>query len=261
MKKRNYKRELEVAKSAAIEAGKKILEIYHSEDFGVEVKADNSPLTKADKQANDIIGSILEKNFPEDSILSEESKDNLDRLNNEYCWIIDPLDGTKEFIKRNGEFTVNIALSYMKRVILGVIYVPVKEELFYASYNNGAFLMVNNEITPVRVSNSTENLRIAVSRSHITEQENKLIKKYGIQNIIKSGSSIKGCLVANDIADIYYRYGLTSEWDTAAMQCIVEEAGGIFRQMDDTQMCYNRENNLNEKGFYILNKIENKMEL
>lgn len=251
---------LSLLKRISIEAGKAIMSIYET-DFEIETKKDNSPLTLADKTANDIIVEAIKKEYSEYAILSEESKDNKSRLNNDYCFIIDPLDGTKEFIKRNGQFTVNIALTYKKNPIIGVIYVPVTKQLYFASKGEGAFLenISNGEITKLRVSNKLDTLIWVGSKSHSSEKEEKLIEAHRdkISEIKSAGSSLKGCMVAEGKADIYYRFGLTSEWDTAAMQCIVEESGGIFRQMDGSEMLYNRENNLNEKGFYVVNREEN----
>lgn len=250
--------ELNVAIDAAIRAGEKIMEIY-SGSIEVEYKENNTPLTLADKRANDIIVDSLLKNFPEYSILSEEKKDTKDRLENDWCWIVDPLDGTKEFIKKNGEFTVNIALSYKHKSVLGVIYVPVTKELYYAVKGSGAHLKSQNFVKELQVSNKSEDLILVASRSHTSKQLSKLIEENNnkFKEVKNAGSSLKGCLIAKGEADVYYRFGLTSEWDTAAMQCIVEEAGGIFRQLDSSDMLYNRENTLNEKGFYIVNDEKN----
>lgn len=254
------KKGLEISKKAARSAGKVILEIYKS-DFKIEYKKDNSPVTEADKRSNELILSDIQKEFPDHSILSEEYEDDKSRLKNEWCWIIDPLDGTKEFLKRNDEFTVNIALSYKHRVVLGVVYLPVNDKLYFASKGKGAYLETNNVLKKIKVSDKKENLILIKSRSHSTPMIDEMVKKNKskISEIICAGSSLKGCLVAEGTADIYYRFGYTSEWDTAAVQCVVEEAGGIFRQLDDTEMIYNRENCLNEKGFYILNNIENRL--
>ncbi len=251
-------RELNIAKELAIKAGKHILNIYNGL-ITVKYKEDKSPLTEADKQSNEIIVSKLKEEFQNHAILSEESKDDKSRLNNDWCWIIDPLDGTKEFIKRNGEFTVNIALTYKHKVVLGVIYVPVTDELYYATKNQGAFYEKDGEIKKLQVSDKKENLRLVMSRSHPSDKLKELIDRNDIKNVKRAGSSLKGCLIAKGDAEVYYRFGPTMEWDTAAMECIVKEAGGVFRQMDDTEMIYNRENSLNDKGFYILNNIENKM--
>jgi 3'(2'), 5'-bisphosphate nucleotidase len=257
-----YLKELDVAKRAAVLAGQAIMEVYESGDFGIEAKSDDSPLTLADKAANRIIVDMLKAEFPSHAVLSEEEKDDLTRLENDLCFVVDPLDGTKEFIKRNGQFTVNIALSYKHRTVMGVIYVPVTGELYYASQGNGSF--VEDDGQCIRLQVNAENkakadLNVVMSNSHGAAEMDALIKKYGLKNYVKVGSSLKGCMIARGMADVYYRYGPTMEWDTAAMQCIVEEAGGLLRQMDDSEMLYNREDSLNAKGFYILNRIENKL--
>jgi len=255
-----YTRQLESAKSAAVVAGIKIMEIYET-DFSdsIEIKEDNSPLTIADKAANEVITDMLKAQHPKISILSEESTEDITRFSNDHVWIVDPLDGTKEFIKRNGEFTVNIALVYKHKVQIGVIYVPTTKQLFYAAKGMGAFKESSGKTEELCVSGKTSNLVIAASKSHASKQLSELIeeKKDLISEKISAGSSLKGVMVAQANADVYYRFGLTCEWDTAAMQCIIEMAGGIFRQMDGSKMEYNRKNNLNEKGFYAVNRKEN----
>ena len=258
-----WKKELEVAIEAAREAGKAIREIYDKpENYDVEYKQDNSPLTAADKASNAIIMKYLKEAFPGYAVLSEEEKDDKTRLENDLCFVVDPLDGTKEFIKRNGQFTVNIALSYQHQAVMGVIFVPVTGELYYASQGDGAFLQKPGE-TPVQLhvtdNIDTESLKVVMSNSHGCEEMDRLLEKHHLTNFVKIGSSLKGCMVASGEADIYYRHNPTMEWDTAAMQCIVEEAGGIFRQMDDTPMLYNRENNRNDKGFYAINCQQNRL--
>lgn len=256
----NQREILEVMKRAAVKAGEIIMDIYKT-DFTVDYKDDHSPLTQADRQANACIIEQLAALFPEYSILSEETEDNMERRENDYCFIVDPLDGTKEFVKRNGQFTVNIALVYKQHPVLGVIYVPVTKDLFYASTNEGAFKKdgATGEVTKITVSDKLNNLVWVGSKSHSTDKEQKLIKAHEAQitEVISAGSSLKGCLVAEQKADIYYRFGLTHEWDTAAMHCIAEQAGAIVRQMDHSELIYNRENTLNEKGFYIVNRKEN----
>jgi len=248
-----YTRELEVAKKAAVSAGEAIMEVYGDDNFEVEYKSDNSPLTEADKRANDIIVKMLTAEFPDYAILAEESADDKSRLNNDYCFIVDPLDGTKEFIKRNGQFTVNIALSYKNKSVMGVIYVPVTKTLYFAAQDCGSFCGENR----LKVSDRTENLRMVMSSSHSHPDEQLLIEKYNITDFVKMGSSLKGCLVSEGRAEVYYRFNPTMEWDTAAMQCIAEQAGAIFRQMDGSEMLYNRKNSLNDKGFYVINRAEN----
>lgn len=259
-----WESELAAAKKAALTAGKLIMEIYDNEDdFGIEHKEDHSPLTKADRAANKVILEILREQFPDYSILSEEEEDNKERLENDYCFIVDPLDGTKEFIKRNGQFTVNIALSYCHSVVMGVVYAPAIDELYYAAKGTGAYMETATK-QPERLHVTDRigisSLRFVVSNSHNCKQMDDFISKYNITELVKVGSSLKGCMVAKGLADAYYRFNPTMEWDTAAMQCIVEEAGGIFRQLDGSLMMYNREDCRNSKGFCIINRIEN-MEL
>lgn len=199
--------------------------------------------------------NLIKEAFPEHAILSEESADDLSRLENPYCWIIDPLDGTKEFIHRTDEFTVNIALVYNHKPVVGVVYVPVTDELYYSILNEGSYYEYKGEIAKIQVSGRTEALRILSSKYHRSNAFLDMVEHNAsrIKVVEGVGSSLKGCLIAKGDAEGYYRYGLTSEWDTAAVQLIVEEAGGIFMQMDDTEMVYNREDTLNRKGFYIVN--------
>lgn len=258
-----WDKELLISMEIAVCAGKRIMEIYET-DFSddIEYKGDNSPLTRADRESNDIIVSELHAHFPKYAILSEEEKDDIDRLDNPFCFVVDPLDGTKEFIKKNGQFTVDIALSHDHHSVMGVIYVPTSGELYYASEGDGAFLQRPNGIVEkLRVSENIDHscLSAVVSDSHSCDEMEQLINKYKITNLLRIGSSLKGCLVAKGDVDIYYRHTPTMEWDTAAMQCIVEEAGGVFRQMDDSPMIYNRENSLNEKGFYAINSLDNRI--
>lgn len=259
----NLKQIEEICCDLAVAAGHKIMEIYEDETAfaNVEYKADDSPLTMADTAANEIIVAGLRKHFPDYAVLSEEEKGNLDRLENPYCFIVDPLDGTKEFIKRNGQFTVNIALAHEHYAVVGAIYVPVTQELYFGSKGNGTYhkQMDTGVVRKLMVSDKVSDLIWVGSKSHSSEKEANMIAKHQgqIADTKSAGSSLKGCMVANGEADVYYRFGLTCEWDTAAMQCVVEEAGGIFKQMDGSDMTYNREDNLNAKGFFIVNRAEN----
>lgn len=238
-----WEKELDAAKHAAVEAGKAIMDIYQNADQTlVEYKADQSPLTIADQTANKIIVDFLRKNFPHYAILSEEEKDQKTRLENDYCFVVDPLDGTKEFLKRNGQFTVNIALAYQHESVMGVIYVPVTGDLYYAAKGAGAFVeYTEGQKIKLSVSDHTDivSLRVVMSNSHECAEMDALIEKYHLTNFVKIGSSLKGCMVASGEADVYYRFNPTMEWDTAAMQCIAEEAGAVFRQMDGSVMTYN----------------------
>ena len=161
---KTYLRELETAKKAALLAGEAIMEVYSKNDFKIENKSDNTPLTEADKKANDIIIKLLKTDFPGYAILSEESENDQSRMDNELCFIVDPLDGTKEFIKRNGQFTVNIALSHNNKSVLGVIYAPVTKELYFAAENYGAYCTAQDDSTVrLKVSERTENVRMVMS--------------------------------------------------------------------------------------------------
>ncbi len=256
------KQEFTILRQTILDAGAAIMDIYRLDDFDAitDWKADHSPLTAADKAANDIIVQKLKELFPDDAILSEEEEDNLERLNYARCWILDPLDGTKEFIKRNGEFTVNLALSIDGVSVWGMIYAPALNKLYWAQKDSGAWMQNNND-KPARihVSNRNKNFRIVGSRSHEHPKMQEIINSHQdlIEHAVPMGSSLKGCLIAEGSAEIYIRHNPTMEWDTAAMQIIAEEAGGIFAQLDNTPMRYNRHNSLNEKGFYVVNNHEN----
>ncbi len=249
-------------KNCILSAGEKILEIYNHHDFEsvIEWKNDESPLTIADKAANDIIIAKLKEIFPNDAILSEEEEDSRERLSQSRCWILDPLDGTKEFIKRNGEFTVNLALSVDGKPVFGIIYAPILKTLYWAEQNQGAFKQVDGgSIEKIQVTDRLSSLRFVASRSHNHPDMDKLLEKHKdkVENIVSMGSSLKGCLVAEGKAEVYIRHNPTMEWDTAAMHIIATEAGGIFKQLDHSEMLYNRENSLNDKGFYIINHSQN----
>ncbi len=251
---------LELSKELAIMAGKEIMKIYKT-DFDIEYKGDDSPLTQADKEANNIILSGLRDEFSLDvAYLSEEEKDNKSRIQKKYCFVIDPLDGTKEFVKKNGEFTVNIGLVEDGKPIMGVIYAPVLGKLYFSSIDVGAFLQLEGkEPEKIEVSDKLKELILVGSKSHKSEKLDKMFEDHGdkIKEMVSCGSSLKGCMVASGNADIYYRFGLTCEWDTCAMQSIAECAGATVMQMDKTPLTYNRDNTLNEKGFFIVNKKEN----
>lgn len=237
----------------AKEAGEVIMEIYDDPETAsvVDYKQDNSPLTLADKASHRLIRKGLNELYPELPILSEEDQKLVDydtRKNWKSYWLIDPLDGTKEFIKRNGEFTVNIALITNNKPVFGIIYVPVKEVFYYGSKESGAFKKrVHQSSDSINVRNNLNNRTAVRSRSHGSEEEDLVMKKYGINNFISVGSSLKFCMVAEGRADLYYRHGPTMEWDTAAGQAILEAAGGAVYHGDSTDhpFRYNKENLLN----------------
>ena len=239
---------LELAKDAAFLAGKEILKVYN-QDFNVEYKQDNSPLTIADKNANAVIESFLVKS--DIPILSEEGREipYTERKNWEKLWIVDPLDGTKEFVKRNGEFTVNIALIEAGVPVMGVIYVPVKNVLYFAS-SAGAYKEENNQQIKLPLLSNRKKFVAVGSRSHQSEQTKDYFKsladKHGDIEIVSMGSSLKICLVAEGAADVYPRFAPTMEWDTAAGHAIAIHSGKtLVDQKTNKEMCYNREQLLN----------------
>ncbi len=261
---------LRIAIQAALEGGAEIMKIYQN-DFDVEFKEDNSPLTLADQKCNDVINSYLEgTEYP---IISEENKQNTfdERKAWEICWIVDPLDGTKEFVKRNGEFTVNIALVKNGKPLLGVIYVPDSKILYYADVIAGktykSFLDEHDEniehivkksslIRPGQNSNS--NIKVVGSRSHMSveteEYVDSLKSSYDNVEIVSKGSSLKFCLVAEGNADVYPRFAPTMEWDTAAGQAICEAVGlKVISKETNEPLLYNKENLLNP--WFLVSKM------
>lgn len=237
----------------AREAGAAILDIYEQADFGVETKADDSPLTKADLASHHHIVAALEALTPKIPVLSEESRaiSYAERKAWERFWLVDPLDGTKEFVKRNGEFTVNIALVEAGKPILGVIHIPVSGDTYQAATGNSAQLLKGDGAEVRQLSAATsliEPVKVVASRSHAgaetTAYFERVEKHYQLE-LVSKGSSLKLCLVAAGEAAFYPRFGPTMEWDTAAAQCIVEEAGGTVTTLDSEPLSYNKENLLN----------------
>lgn len=259
----DLKEQLTLAIEASIEAGNVIMEIYDSADFETEFKKDDSPLTRADLESNKVIMSYLTKtDIP---IISEEKRnlDYTERKNWDVCWMVDPLDGTKEFIKRNGEFTVNIALIKNETPILGVIYVPVTQELYYANVEEGKSYKIvvgSTEELPSNLFDKGYQLqstrkgnvktKVVGSRSHMNEQTEQFIeglKSEGKEvEIVSKGSSLKFCIVAEGKADIYPRVAPTMEWDTAAGHAICTAIGlKVTNWETGKDLTYNKENLLN----------------
>ena len=241
----------EVAKIAK-KAGDEIMKIYDkSDNFQVEQKADKSPLTIADQAANEIICHHLENLEVKYPIISEENKsiDFEERKKYTHYWLVDPLDGTKEFIKRNGEFTVNIALVNNQRPVLGVVYVPVLEEMYFAVKGEGAFLEKENITTPLHASHFSKkdkNLGIVCSRSHLNEATQNFVDELDEPKLVAQGSSLKFLILAKGEAHLYPRLAPTMEWDTGAAQIILEEAGGKVLHAETLEpLLYNKENLLN----------------
>ncbi len=239
--------DIEDLKEIALKAGKAIMQIYNK-DFSIDYKDDKSPLTQADLKSNEIISTNLQKLYPTIPIMSEENKQvPYDiRKDWEYYFCVDPIDGTKEFIKKNGEFTVNIALIYKIRPILGVVYAPALNELYWAdgknSYKNGEKLPLNVNQTP------KEKLFVVASKSHLSPETQEFIDNLDSKNIeqVSKDSSLKLCMVAEGVADIYPRLSPTMEWDTAAADAIVRYAGKMTYQFENNKpMVYNKKNLLN----------------
>jgi 3'(2'), 5'-bisphosphate nucleotidase len=236
-------------------AGEQILEVYNRDDHGVESKHDDSPLTAADMASHHEIVAGLERLTPAIPILSEESASlpYAERSSWQRYWLVDPLDGTREFIKRNGEFTVNIALIEGHVAVLGVVYVPVTGVCYSACRGHGAFKQVaNGTPTPIRVRSLGDGpVMVVGSRSHRGDSLNGFLEKLGEYDMVGMGSSLKLCLVAEGAADVYPRLGPTSEWDTAAAQCVVEQAGGFVTSMDMQPLRYNTKDSLLNPFFLV----------
>lgn len=222
--------DIQIIHEIAVNAGQKILEVYESDDFEMEIKEDNSPLTKADRAAHLLIKEGLNKNYPEIPLLSEEGRHipYEERKSWDCFWVVDPLDGTKEFVKRNDEFTVNIALLQNGIPVLGVIYAPVLDLLYYAE-NHQAWKVNGKKQSPEMIqvdSQSKEQLTAVRSRSHAAAEEDTFYAQFDIADTLSRGSSLKFCMVAEGKAHLYYRHNPTMEWDTAAGHAIVLGAGG-----------------------------------
>ena len=256
---------LKLAIEASLQAGKKIIEIYNSDDFNLEYKLDDSPLTIADTASNKIIENILEaSNIP---ILSEEGNilDFNNRKNLKQLWIVDPLDGTKEFIKKNDEFTVNIALIENSKPVIGVIYAPALNVLYFSERKLGSYKTLitaldefdNSKAFRLPLVENSNEYKVLTSRSHLDDNTLDYIDNLKVNNLkvvsIPMGSSLKFCLLAEGLADCYPRFSPCMEWDTAAGQIICEEAG--FKVVDLKTMkpiIYNRENLIN--NYFIAKK-------
>lgn len=248
--------------NAALKAGREILSVYGSDDFEIETKSDNSPLTLADRNAHEaIVATLKDTGLP---VLSEESRSisYSERKAWKRFWLVDPLDGTKEFIKRNGEFTVNIALIEDQKPTLGVIYVPVQDLLYTGDIYSGAhclseasLLFTEPGLFPDKAEplprQSHKTFGVVASRSHMNNETSAFIsglqRKHNDLRIVSKGSSLKLCMIAEGEADIYPRFGPTSEWDTAAGHAIVSAAGGkvLIADSETRELQYNKPEVLN----------------
>ena len=254
---------------AVLEAGEAILKIYRSADFGIETKKDDSPLTLADKAAHNVLVSYLNQTpFP---TISEEGEHLTKDIRQAYetYWLIDPLDGTKEFIKKNDEFTVNVALIHQGKPVSGLVYAPVLKELFIGLGNKAYKIKIENvddlelplqEDQQIQIkSKEGEKLTVVASRSHFSPETKAYIdalEENGFEiDLVSKGSSLKICLVAEGKADVYPRFGPTMEWDTAAAHAVIIAAGGhMFNPETEEELIYNKDNLLNP--FFIAGKSE-----
>lgn len=246
----------------AKQAGAAILDVVRSPgDIEVQKKADHSPVTIADLRANEIISQGLTALTPDIPVISEEGRAHAvqERLSWSRCWLVDPLDGTRGFIDGSGEYTVNIALIDQHKPVLGVIYVPqLNGHLYYAVSGNGAYSVQDNieqKINSASLSSEAP-IKIAVSQYHSARWLENLLADIPKYELVRMNSSVKICFVAEGIADIYPRLGPTSEWDTAAGQCIVEEAGGAVVDLDGRSLSYNARTTLENPGFIVIGDVE-----
>jgi len=236
----------------ARQAGVKILEVYNTE-YDIQKKSDQTPVTTADIIAHELICEQLQNLTPDIPVLSEESTKIPYAIRKTWqrYWLVDPLDGTREFIKHNDEFTVNIALIENTHSVLGVIYVPVTRHTYYACKHTGAYKTDEENTTRSIHTRSLPAVPvISGSRSHATEKLQTFLTRLGGIELLSIGSSLKSCMVAEGVVDLYPRLGLTSEWDTAAAQCIVEEAGGRMVQTNNQPLRYNTKDSLLNPEFF-----------
>ncbi len=240
-------------------AGAAILAVY-ARDFEVEAKADRSPLTEADLAAHALIRDGLAALAPGIPLLSEESapEDLTERRSWQRYWLVDPLDGTREFVKRNGEFTVNIALIESGRAVFGVVYAPVLDALYWAQAGQGSWLCTaDGEDVQLSVQKPAPRpLRVAVSRSHLDPKSAAMIQHLQQPLQVPLGSSLKFCRLAEGQVDLYPRFGPTGEWDTAAGQCVLEEAGGAVLDLEGQALRYNQREGLINPDFIALGDVE-----
>ena len=233
----------------AVEAGRAILEIYRT-DFSVEHKADKSPLTLADTRSHQIIADGLQAAYPDIPVLSEEGKSIPYEVRKDWdrFWLVDPLDGTKEFIKKNDDFTVNIALICDQMPIVSVVYVPALDDLYLADVQKGCYRSFRGCKTQLKipVNMPALALRIVQSRSHPSVELEAYLKRLAVKESIQRGSSLKFCTVASGEADLYPRLGPTWEWDTAAGHAVVLAAGGVVVDLEGNPVRYNKQTLLNE---------------
>ncbi len=248
--------ELELGILAAVKAGDEVLDVY-SKEFSTQTKKDDSPITEADIKSSKIINEVLRRS--KHMVLSEEEKDNLQRLEEDTIWIVDPLDGTTDFINRTGEFTIMISLVKEKKPVLGIIYWPTEKTMYLAQKGQGAFRYNNKDSwKKIQVSDNSEitQCKVVGSRHHLSEEEKSLIERLGITNFTSIGSSLKVGKVSSGEADAYITTtNKMKEWDSCASHCIVTEAGGKITDMLGNEITYNNELVNHKNGILVTNGL------
>ena len=231
------------------DAGDVILKIYHSDNFNVQKKVDESPVTAADLAAHHYIMAGLKRLTPSIPVVSEEDANSLSVAHNNTCyWLIDPLDGTKEFINKNGEFTVNLALIEANKPSFGLVGVPVANHVYWGGNRLGAFRQLQNQLEDasyIQCVKTQSPIRVLASKSHLNDATKQLIDQLGPSTLIQAGSSLKFIRIAEGLADYYPRLAPTCEWDTAAAQAVLEGAGGTVKQASGQAMVYGKADILN----------------
>ena len=229
----------------------KILNIYDNYDQSIELKDDKSPLTEADLASHEHISDLL-SSISAYPIISEEGEQKY--TDEPKYWLVDPLDGTKEFINKNGEFTINIALINKNYPTQGFVYIPKDKTLFFGGLNKGSYKLLNDNIKPISVQSPSDKLKIVTSRSHLNHETKTYLSQFNNFDTLQAGSSLKFCMIAEGLADLYPRLGPTSEWDTAAAQAVVEGAGGTVKDLKGNRLKYSKKDIINPH-FIVRGKI------
>lgn len=248
---------LEVALSTMKKSLAVISEIY-KKGFDIKIKSDDSPVTDADLASDKVIRETITASYPDDGYLSEEEADSLERLSKEYTWIVDPLDGTEDFVHRDGMFCVNLALSRNHEVVIGLVGVPLTGEIFFAVKGMGSHLLSpDGTMKDLHVSKKKTDMKAVTSVYHSGEAEMKVYSNPLIKDVLKLGSSLKACAIACGEAEFALKLGKgTKEWDTAAPQLLVEEAGGVYLKPNLDKMIYNRVDVYNNEGYVMANDYQ-----
>ena len=258
---KTYKKELENALKAAELAKREVLKFYKSKQYNIETKEDNSPVTDADKAVDKIIKDYLSKKYPDHGFLTEESVDNKERLNKEYVWIIDPIDGTDSFIDGRDDFSTLIALCRNHEIVVAVISVPAKGEVYFASKWQGAFKQNKNfEVKQIHRNLKSKNLILVKSPHHVTSADEQLYEKNKdkFSKVEIVGSAYKMALIAEGKAEVTFKLSAGSkEWDIAAPSLILKEAGALLLTPDKEKYTFNKQDVVNHKGYIVVNRKKN----